>query len=60
VSREILAPVRKLPLANGGDFFMHAEHEKFAPGDLSTIAVCEKIAPPLFDREKSASTTAIY
>jgi len=31
VSREIFAPVRKSPLAKGGDFFMHAEHEKFDP-----------------------------
>jgi len=60
VSREIFAPVRKSPLAKGGDFFMHAEHEKFAPGDLFTITVCEKIAPPLFGREKFAPTTAIY
>jgi len=31
VSREIFAPVRKSPLAKGGDFFKQAEHEKFAP-----------------------------
>jgi len=60
VSREIFAPVRKSPQAKGGDFFLHAEHEKFAPSDLLTMAVCEKIAPPLFGREKFAPTTAIY
>jgi len=31
VSREIFAPVKKLPLAKGGEYFMHAEHEQFAP-----------------------------
>jgi len=31
VSDEIFAPVRKSPLAKRGDYFMHAEHEKFAP-----------------------------
>jgi len=31
VSSEIFAPVRKSPLAKGGDYFMHAEHEQFAP-----------------------------
>jgi len=30
------------------------------PGDLFTIAVCEKIAPLLFGREKFAPTTAIF
>jgi len=39
---------------------MHAEHEKFAPGDLLTITVCEKIAPPLFGHDKFAPATAIY
>jgi len=39
---------------------MHSDHEKFAPGDLFTIAVCEKIAPPLFGLEKFAPTMAIY
>jgi len=31
VSREIFTLVKKLPLAKGGDFFMHAEHEKISP-----------------------------
>jgi len=31
VSREIFAPVRKSPIAKGGDYFIHAEHEQFAP-----------------------------
>jgi len=31
VSHEIFAPVRKSPIAKGGDYFMHAEHEQFAP-----------------------------
>jgi len=60
VSREIFARVKKSPLAKGGDFFMHAEHEKFCPGDLFTITICEKIAPPLFSREKFATTMEIF
>jgi len=31
LSREIFTPVRKLPLAKGGNYFMHAEHKEFAP-----------------------------
>jgi len=52
--------MRKSPLAKEGDFFMHAEHEKFAPCDLFTITVCGKVAPPLFGREKFTITAANF
>jgi len=31
LSREIFAPMRKIAPSKDGDFFMQAEHEKFAP-----------------------------
>jgi len=59
VSREMFAPVIKSPLTKGGDFFMHAEHEKFAEHNLFTI-IDEKIALQLFGRKKFAPTTTIF
>jgi len=45
----------------GGAIFSQTAIVKHSPlGDLLTIAVCEKIASMLFDREKIVPTTAIY
>jgi len=56
----IIKVLKKSPLAKEGDFFLHSEHKKFALWRYIHITICEKIAPPLFGREKFAPTTAIF
>jgi len=61
VSREIFTPVKKIAPSKGGTIFSCTPTMKNSPpGYLFTITVCEKIAAPLFGREKFAPTTAIF
>jgi len=61
LSREIFAPCEVIaPIAKRAIISCTPIMNNSPLGDLFTIAVCEKIAPPLFGREKFAPTTAIY